>query len=196
MTHVLKNPEICQQEIRKPIIILGFPRTGTTLLYNLMALDPVTRAPRQWEMSHLTNVLPLASKYVGRPSIERRAPHPNFFLTQLIDCLSRPPALVLFCGLIVHRETVLKGTDPRIEEGMKAMTMLDKVAPGMSTEMLSSHPIHVDGPEEELVVLMQQMMLLVYAPAGGAEFQHWYARSPEHTRTMKRRVLMALSTDP
>ena len=66
MEYVLKNPSICEQEIRKPIIVLGFPRTGTTMLYNLLALDPATRAPRLWEMSHLTNALPLASKYVDR----------------------------------------------------------------------------------------------------------------------------------
>jgi hypothetical protein len=64
MQYAMDHPEVCEQQIRQPIIILGFPRTGTTLLYNLIALDPATRAPRTWEMSHLTGVLPLSTWYV------------------------------------------------------------------------------------------------------------------------------------
>lgn len=63
MQYAMDHPEVCEQQIRQPIVILGFPRTGTTLLYNLMALDPATRAPRTWEMSHLTGVLPLSTPY-------------------------------------------------------------------------------------------------------------------------------------
>ncbi|MGB1015753.1 MAG: sulfotransferase family protein, partial [Nannocystaceae bacterium] len=34
----------------RPIFILGLPRTGTTLLHNLMALAPRGRAPLMWEL--------------------------------------------------------------------------------------------------------------------------------------------------
>lgn len=41
IVHQLKiYPEIRQLDIGPPIFIMGLPRTGTTLLYNLMALDP------------------------------------------------------------------------------------------------------------------------------------------------------------
>lgn len=45
-----RRPEIAQQEIRRPLFILGLPRTGTTLLYGLLAEDPANRAPLSWEI--------------------------------------------------------------------------------------------------------------------------------------------------
>ncbi|MBW1884120.1 MAG: sulfotransferase [Deltaproteobacteria bacterium] len=43
------NPEARQEEIVRPWIIIGLPRTGTSLLSQLLALDPLSRAPLQWE---------------------------------------------------------------------------------------------------------------------------------------------------
>ena len=44
------HPAVAAQEIRRPIIIVGQPRTGTTILHDLMAQDPANRAPLSWEM--------------------------------------------------------------------------------------------------------------------------------------------------
>ncbi len=46
---VAANPEIERLEIRRPIFVVGLPRTGTTLLYKLLASDPAARAPLYWE---------------------------------------------------------------------------------------------------------------------------------------------------
>jgi hypothetical protein len=43
-------PEIARQEIRQPLFIVGLPRSGTTLLHNLLAADPEHRAPLMWEV--------------------------------------------------------------------------------------------------------------------------------------------------
>ena len=43
------HPEIAQQEIDSPLIVIGLPRTGTTISYDLLCLDPEARAPREWE---------------------------------------------------------------------------------------------------------------------------------------------------
>jgi len=45
-----RRPEIADQEIRRPLFILGLPRTGTTLLYGLLAEDPSNRVPLSWEI--------------------------------------------------------------------------------------------------------------------------------------------------
>ena len=42
-------PEIAQESIKAPLIILGLPRTGSTLLHNLLSQDPANRVPRMWE---------------------------------------------------------------------------------------------------------------------------------------------------
>ena len=47
-----QHPEIAQEDVRAPLIILGLPRTGTTLLHALLALDPANRAPLFWELEH------------------------------------------------------------------------------------------------------------------------------------------------
>ena len=43
-------PAIARQEIRKPLFIVGLPRSGTTLLHTLLAADPEHRAPLTWEV--------------------------------------------------------------------------------------------------------------------------------------------------
>ena len=47
-----RHPEIGEEEIRAPIFILGMPRTGTTSLHELMALDPQFRVPLSWEVAY------------------------------------------------------------------------------------------------------------------------------------------------
>src|SRR6266481_2110167 len=42
--------EIGHQEIRQPLFIVGLPRSGTTLLHNLLAADPEHRSPLMWEV--------------------------------------------------------------------------------------------------------------------------------------------------
>jgi hypothetical protein len=44
------SPEIEAAPIRAPIFVLGLPRTGTTILHELLALDPASRVPLSWEV--------------------------------------------------------------------------------------------------------------------------------------------------
>jgi hypothetical protein len=43
-------PEIASAEIAAPIFITGLPRSGTTFLHMLLALNPANRAPLSWEV--------------------------------------------------------------------------------------------------------------------------------------------------
>jgi hypothetical protein len=45
-----QHPEIATQPVDRPIFIIGQPRTGTTILYDLLAQDPELRAPLTWEV--------------------------------------------------------------------------------------------------------------------------------------------------
>jgi hypothetical protein len=47
--HVKREAEVRQQKILRPLIVVGFPRTGTTLLQNLLAQDPASRPLLGWE---------------------------------------------------------------------------------------------------------------------------------------------------
>jgi len=48
--HRATHPEIAGVPIERPVFIVGFPRTGTTILHNLLAQDPANRAPLAWEV--------------------------------------------------------------------------------------------------------------------------------------------------
>lgn len=47
-----RHPEIEAGAIRRPIFIVGLPRTGTTILHELLAEDPANRVPMTWEVMH------------------------------------------------------------------------------------------------------------------------------------------------
>ena len=42
-------PDIAREGIAKPVFIIGMPRTGTTILHDILAQDPDNRAPLTWE---------------------------------------------------------------------------------------------------------------------------------------------------
>ena len=44
-----RHPDIAAQDVGDPLIVIGLPRTGTTICYDLLCLDPEVRAPREWE---------------------------------------------------------------------------------------------------------------------------------------------------
>jgi hypothetical protein len=44
-----KTPAIAAEEITSPIFIVGLPRSGTSILHELLAQDPRLRAPLSWE---------------------------------------------------------------------------------------------------------------------------------------------------
>lgn len=44
------DPSVVEERIEAPVFIIGLPRTGTTLLHNLMTEDPANRVPRTWEV--------------------------------------------------------------------------------------------------------------------------------------------------
>ncbi|MDZ7784032.1 MAG: sulfotransferase [Halioglobus sp.] len=45
------HPEVAAQRIERPLFIVGLPRTGTSILHELLAQDPALRAPATWEVA-------------------------------------------------------------------------------------------------------------------------------------------------
>jgi hypothetical protein len=48
--YLRQHPELLQRPIERPVFVMGIPRTGTTLLSNLLAADPARRSPLTWEI--------------------------------------------------------------------------------------------------------------------------------------------------
>lgn len=47
--YLAKHPQLLQRPIESPLFVFGLPRTGTTLLINLLNEDPVRRSFLRWE---------------------------------------------------------------------------------------------------------------------------------------------------
>lgn len=47
-----EEPDLVQSAVEKPVFVFGLPRTGTTLLSNLLAVDPARRSPLTWELDN------------------------------------------------------------------------------------------------------------------------------------------------
>ncbi len=48
--YLRRKPELLERKIERPVFVMGVPRTGTTLLSNLLAADPARRSPLTWEI--------------------------------------------------------------------------------------------------------------------------------------------------
>lgn len=69
-----RHPEIAREQVKTPLIIIGMPRTGTTILHELLALDPNNRCPLFWEVE-APFPPPEARSYADDPRIGRSASH-------------------------------------------------------------------------------------------------------------------------
>jgi hypothetical protein len=68
-----RYPAIAEERIEQPIFIIGFPRSGTSLLHELLAQDPETLAPQSW-CSHTPSPPPgVGPVCAGRIALAHRA---------------------------------------------------------------------------------------------------------------------------
>jgi hypothetical protein len=63
------HPEVALGAVRRPLVICGQPRTGTTILFDLLAQDPAHRAPLTWEVDFPCPP-PVTATYASDPRIE------------------------------------------------------------------------------------------------------------------------------
>jgi hypothetical protein len=65
-----RHPEIDDQDVNEPIFIIGFGRSGTTILQEILSLDPQFRSVRHWE-SRMPCPPPEESTYTTDPRIAK-----------------------------------------------------------------------------------------------------------------------------
>jgi hypothetical protein len=63
------HPELAAADVTPPIVIVGQPRTGTTILFDLLAQDPAHRVPLTWEVDQPLPP-PETATYLTDPRIE------------------------------------------------------------------------------------------------------------------------------
>jgi Sulfotransferase family len=65
------RPELLQRPIERPLFVFGIPRTGTTLLSNLLAADPAHRSPLTWEIDDPVPPATTATLYTDPRALAR-----------------------------------------------------------------------------------------------------------------------------
>jgi len=63
------HPVVDEQRVERPVVIVGQPRTGTSVLHDLMAQDPANRVPLSWEVERPVPA-PRTETYATDPRIE------------------------------------------------------------------------------------------------------------------------------
>src|SRR5258708_24979337 len=80
-----RAPEILDEPIKRPVFILGLPRSGTTFLHNLLAEDPANLVPRAWQTIYQYTILALLTNGTDR--------RPNLVARQSASFLRLVPEL-------------------------------------------------------------------------------------------------------
>jgi hypothetical protein len=71
ITELLRvHPEILEQEIKSPMFIVGLPRSGTSILFEVLSQDPACGVPETWE-AMFPCPPPTTSGYASDPRIAR-----------------------------------------------------------------------------------------------------------------------------
>ncbi len=101
--------EIARQQIKAPLIVVGPPRSGSTLLHNLLSLDPDNMAPEHWLCSEPSPPLAL-----GAPGKERMA-SAEVQMTKLFELI---PDI-----FVTHPYMIEEGTGSLAECGSDILSM-------------------------------------------------------------------------
>jgi hypothetical protein len=102
--------DIAAQKIERPLIVVGPPRSGSTLMHNLIKLDPDNMAPEHWICREPSP--PLAK---GRPSPERRAAAEQ----RMMDLFSLIPGI-----FVTHPYMIEEGAGALAECGSDILNMV------------------------------------------------------------------------
>ena len=68
-----RHPEILDEQIREPLVIVGLPRTGTTMLHRTIAADPRMYAPLWFETRFLCPALDWDPAAVDQRAVDGKA---------------------------------------------------------------------------------------------------------------------------
>ncbi|UCF67366.1 MAG: sulfotransferase, partial [Acidobacteriota bacterium] len=162
--HWKRAPEILHEEVRAPLFVLGLPRTGTTLLLNLLASDPANRWLAFWE-AHEPSPPPERASYQTDPR-RRRARREVRTLDYLVP------------GLIAMHEISAEGPEECFAllansfAGIQFSWMFDVPA---FNEWLSAHDAR-----SAYAYHRKQLQLLQWHCPG----ERWVLKSPGHLWTI------------
>ena len=155
-----EHPEVREEEIQGPWVIVGLPRTGTTLLSFLLGLDPFARALLTWEAAS-----PVPPPTLAEASTDPRIAEAAKQFTQL-ENLS--PAL-----------QAMHPTGPMLPQECVPLHMLDLRSLGLeTTAFVPSYGRWLDGCDMAPAYEQHRLALQVLQSAQPTE--RWVLKTPNH----------------
>ncbi|GJM39574.1 MAG: putative sulfotransferase [Acidimicrobiales bacterium] len=170
-----RHPEIHEIEIRRPVVIAGQGRTGTTHLHNLMSSDPSFRTMPYWES--LEPVPPLAEQGVNHGTDFRADPRYQRCAETLAGLNGALPYFKRMHDMYpehVHEEIALLAI---VHGGMAPETMA--VMPTWRDWYLASDQV----PYYAFMKTMLQIMTFL-GRGTEREADRWLLKSPQHVERL------------
>jgi hypothetical protein len=161
-----RHPELRTLPVRRPVFVVGLPRTGTTLLYNLLAQAPDARPLLGWEAFD-----PLAPRRAGGPD------------------LRRPAYRAILAGLYRHTPELRKVHAFAQDGPQECLQLLSRSFASFAYLLLADLPSYErwlwTQPQEAFAPTYRlhraQLQLLQAARPGG----RWLLKSPAHLPTVE-----------
>jgi Sulfotransferase family len=157
-----RYPGIADERIEAPLIVVGFPRSGTTLLHALLAAAPGNRAPLYWEIARPSPPPSLAA--VGDPRIGEG--------TRDIECW-----LAGYPGFIAQHPYFDAGGETPMECESLLVYDLRNAYPTMFSKVPFGHPWAAAGTDQEYYAAHRD--LLQHLQFGGPR-RRWVLKGVEH----------------
>lgn len=166
MAWLRADPGVRDEPIERPLFVAGAPRTGTTILYELLASDPALRAPLGWEL--LRPVPP------PDPDPERRAADPRIGLADRELVL---PQTVVSDLLAIH---LYGGSQPK--ECVSAMSFSFRSEEFTGRYRVPSYASWLERCDMTPAYRMHRLVLQVLQRRTGAAA--WVLKSPVHLHSL------------
>jgi hypothetical protein len=183
---VAAHPEILDEVIRTPIVILGLPRTGTTKLQRALSAGPGVQRIEYWR---LLNPAPFDDEIPGKPAARIRSAElvEKALATQFPDFMARHP---------------LEAREPEEELTMMEMSF-ETIMSWLFTRTPSFYRyIAQRDPSNSYRLLLEMLQYLQWQDGGGRD-RPWILKSPVHIgaletliRTFPDAVIVHCHRDP
>lgn len=173
---VQRHPEILNESIARPIVILGLPRTGTTKLQRVLSACPQAQSMTYWRM---LNPAPLPDEVSGNPRGR-------------IDVAESLVAMLAeqFPGFMARHPTHAQQAD---EEVLLMQGSFQCVVTWMFARSPSFYDYTMSADPRPLYRFLYEQMQYLQWQDGGARGRSWVLKSPLHTGALD--VLLATFPD-
>ncbi|WP_085663730.1 MULTISPECIES: sulfotransferase [unclassified Pseudomonas] len=166
--YLKRYPEILQEQIQDPVVIVGLPRTGTTMLHRVLAQDPRFYTPAWWEVRYPA---PLRDAQAGKvdPRIDMARREVAMMIEAMPELLTMHPLDAELCD----EEVVLM--EHSFLSAMYAYANVPDYTDWLGTQ---------DQAPAYLYLKKQLQFLQWQKRQRGVVAQRWVLKAPHHTHAM------------